>query len=107
MQSLSYYVLSYQSFLTPSNLIPSLSRDEVNHLMEILHSRAVEHPTVDCENRNQTIRTAEKGKGVVITDDFPKTSSEEKQEDLNKAIWGTSTPLPQSAVSVAVNLLCL
>ncbi|BFG40105.1 hypothetical protein CerSpe_263790 [Prunus speciosa] len=74
------------------------SRDEVNHLMEILHSRAVEHPTLDCENRNQTISTAEKGKGVVITDDFPKTSSEEKQEDLNKAIWGISTPLPQSAI---------
>lgn len=74
------------------------SRDEVNHLMEIIHSRAVEHPTVDHENRNQTISTAEKGKGVVITDDFPKTSSEDKQEDLNKAIWGTSTPLPQSAI---------
>ncbi|KAH0970319.1 hypothetical protein GBA52_022475 [Prunus armeniaca] len=72
--------------------------DEVNHLMEIIHSRAVEHPTVDHENRNQTISTAENGKGVLITDDFPKTSSEDKQEDLNKAIWGTSTPLPQSAI---------
>ncbi|RXH74431.1 hypothetical protein DVH24_029152 [Malus domestica] len=71
--------------------------DEVNHLMEIIHSRAVEPPTVDHKKKNQSFSTAEQAKWPLITNDIPK-SSEEKQEDLNKAIWPTSTPLPQSAI---------
>ncbi|KAM0969381.1 hypothetical protein COP2_018024 [Malus domestica] len=71
--------------------------DEVNHLMEIIHSRAVEPPTVDHKKKNQSFSTAEKAKWPLITNDIPK-SSEEKQEDLNKAIWPTSTPLLQSAI---------
>ncbi|KAM1812506.1 hypothetical protein ACFX11_026442 [Malus domestica] len=73
------------------------SRNEVNHLMEIIHSRAVELPNVDHKKKNQSFSAAEKAKWPVITDDIPK-SSEEKQEDLNKAIWATSAPLPQSAM---------
>lgn len=68
--------------------------------MEIIQSKAVEHPTMG--HGKEKLSTTE-AKGPVITHAVPKVLSGENQEDMSKAIWGTSTPLPQSAVSVIVS----
>ncbi|KAF5482185.1 hypothetical protein F2P56_002774 [Juglans regia] len=53
------------------------SRDEVNHLMEILHSRAVD--------RNPHTTSGRDPAGLVATCETPKTSHEEK--DSKRALW--------------------
>ncbi|KAG2718774.1 hypothetical protein I3760_03G236400 [Carya illinoinensis] len=53
------------------------SRDEVNHLMEILHSRAVDHNPHTTAGRDPA--------GLVATCETPKTSHEEK--DSKRALW--------------------
>ncbi|XP_024181946.1 nuclear pore complex protein NUP1 isoform X3 [Rosa chinensis] len=73
------------------------SRDEVNRLMDIIQSKAVEHPTVGHEKVKKGITAGGEAKGPVNAHAVPKASSGEIQEDMSKAIWGTSTPLPLSA----------
>lgn len=75
--------------------------------MEIIQSRAVELPTAGHEKETQSIAAGGEANGSVTTHAVPKVSSIENQEDMSKAIWGTSTPLPQSAVSVTVNFFSL
>ncbi|KAL6226329.1 hypothetical protein ACLB2K_000291 [Fragaria x ananassa] len=73
------------------------SRDEVNRLMEIIQSKAVEHPTMGHGKEKLSTTAGGEAKGTVITHAVPKALSGENREDMSKAIWGTSTPLPQSA----------
>lgn len=75
--------------------------------MEIIQSKAVEFPTAGHEKETQSIAAGGEAGGPVITHAVPKVSSGENQEDMSKAIWGTSTPLPQSAVSVTFNFFSL
>ncbi|XP_061992181.1 nuclear pore complex protein NUP1 isoform X1 [Rosa rugosa] len=73
------------------------SRDEVNRLMDIIQSKAVEHPIVGHEKEKKGITTGGEAKGPVNAHAVPKASSGEIQEDMSKTIWGTSTSLSQSA----------
>lgn len=55
--------------------------------MEIINSKAVELPTLEQEQKNQSM--AARGE------------AEENKEDQYGA-WGISTPLPQSVVSITI-----
>ncbi|KAJ6372724.1 hypothetical protein OIU76_027111 [Salix suchowensis] len=71
------------------------SRDEINRLMEILHSRAVNFSNVEQEKEHSsmTARDALQSPSKNST-----KSTEEKLEDLNTAVWRNSTPLVKSTL---------
>ncbi|KAG5226104.1 nuclear pore complex protein [Salix suchowensis] len=65
------------------------SRDEINRLMEILHSRAVNFSNVEQEKEHSSM-TARDVERPAAGIEYSRKSSEEKREDFNTAIWGTS-----------------
>ncbi|KAI4335707.1 hypothetical protein L6164_014329 [Bauhinia variegata] len=74
------------------------SRDEINHLVEILNSRTVDIPNVEHVRENQSLTAKNDDEVFVVTHQVSKTSNEQKHGELNGAIWGSSTPLVQSKV---------
>ncbi|KAM6580141.1 hypothetical protein CsatA_003915 [Cannabis sativa] len=69
------------------------SRDEVNHLMLIINSRAAEVPDVHKGKEYQ--RTP--SRGAAASHEIISTS-DRNQRDLQGSLWKTSTPLPKSAM---------
>ncbi|KAJ6435840.1 hypothetical protein OIU84_000963 [Salix udensis] len=65
------------------------SRDEINRLMEILHSRAVNFSNVEQEKEHSSM-TARDVERPAAGIEYSRKSTEEKREDFNTAIWGTS-----------------
>ncbi|GAV82501.1 hypothetical protein CFOL_v3_25952 [Cephalotus follicularis] len=76
----------------------SFSRDEINHLMEIIQSRAATCPDVEQENKDLSVIAGRDAERTAISFENPSKPVEEKQEDLNIPFWGTSTPFRQSSV---------
>lgn len=74
-----------------------LCRDEINRLIEIICSRAVDVP--DQEKKYLTPPVKGDAERPIAALENPRKSVEEKQEDLSKALWGPSTTLLQSSVS--------
>lgn len=74
------------------------SRDELNRLMEIISSRALEDPNVEKENKCQSTTPGGETKGPATSQEIVEMASERSQRDLHESIWKTSTPLPQSIV---------
>lgn len=74
----------------------SFSRDEIYRLIEIIHSRAVDLP----EQEKKFLSTTAKGDAErpMVALENPRKSIEEKQENLNKTPWGTSTTPLQSSM---------
>ncbi|KAH9761767.1 nucleoporin-like protein [Citrus sinensis] len=74
----------------------SFSRDEIHRLIEIIHSRAVDLP----EQEKKLLSTNAKGDAErpMVALENPRKSIEEKQEDLSKTPWGTSTTPLQSSM---------
>ncbi|GLU09682.1 hypothetical protein SLE2022_265290 [Rubroshorea leprosula] len=73
------------------------SRDEINHLIEIINSRAVDVPNVDQE-RKELGMSGEGANRPIVSYQTPRKSDEEKNEDFSKALWGLSTPFHQSII---------
>ncbi|KAK4257398.1 hypothetical protein QN277_006991 [Acacia crassicarpa] len=73
------------------------SRDEVYRLMEIINSRARDLPNVVQGEENARLTVRNDNKDLVVSHD-PKMSNEQRHEDLNGALWGSSTPLEMSKV---------
>ncbi|XP_057968436.1 nuclear pore complex protein NUP1 [Malania oleifera] len=71
------------------------SREEIDRLTEILHSKVVDPSNVQQEKNNPTMDAGAQAEGILVAQESQKWTAEKKQEDLNRAIWGTSTPLPQ------------
>ncbi|KAF2310637.1 hypothetical protein GH714_015867 [Hevea brasiliensis] len=65
------------------------SQDEINHLMEIIKSKAVDLPDVEQENKCLSTTVGDL-RGSTVALEFSWKSAEEKQEDLNRAIGETS-----------------
>lgn len=65
------------------------SRDEISRLMEILHSRAVNLPNVEQEKEHSSMTARDVGRPAAAIE-CSRKSTEEKREDINTAIWGTS-----------------
>lgn len=65
------------------------SRDEINRLMEILHSRAINLPNVEQEKEHSSMTARDVGRPAAAIE-CSRKSTEEKREDINTAIWGTS-----------------
>ncbi|KAJ6912943.1 hypothetical protein NC651_015421 [Populus alba x Populus x berolinensis] len=63
------------------------SRDEINHLMEVLHSRVVDFPNVEQEKEHLSVIGRDVGRPATAIE-YSRKSTEEKQEDLNTAILG-------------------
>lgn len=74
------------------------SRDEINHLTEILNSRVADLSKVDPEDKKPNMATRREGEEAVMARENPRTSAEDKHDVLNTAAPGTSMPLLQSAV---------
>lgn len=75
----------------------SFSRDEIHRLIEIINSRAVDLPEQE-KKYPSTIAKGDAERPMVALEN-PRNSIEEKQEDLSKTQWGTSTTPLQSSVS--------
>lgn len=82
------------------SLIPSC-RDEFNRLVELLNSRAVDLPNVEQGKENTNLTSRKNDEGLVIAQGLPKVSNERRHEESKGAIWGSSTPLGLSNVSIA------
>ncbi|XP_021899199.1 nuclear pore complex protein NUP1 [Carica papaya] len=76
------------------------SRDEVDHLLEIINSRAVDPRDADQENKYPGLTRKEEKEAVrpVVTPEDSRRT-EEKQEDVNRVLLATSTPLLQSSMA--------
>ncbi|TYH65641.1 hypothetical protein ES332_D06G069100v1 [Gossypium tomentosum] len=73
----------------------TFSRDEINRLIGIINSKAVDVPQVDQEDRNLTLSTGG-AKGPIVSQNL-RWPTEEKQDDLNIATTtrDLATPLPK------------
>ncbi|EXC04106.1 hypothetical protein L484_012343 [Morus notabilis] len=77
-------------------------KDEVNRLMEVINSRAVELPNVEKEKKYQSrtpggeTKAPVETKGPAASQEIVEMTSERSQRDLHGSLWKTSTPLPQS-----------
>ncbi|XP_022729499.1 nuclear pore complex protein NUP1-like [Durio zibethinus] len=74
----------------------TFSRDEINHLIGIINSRAADVPKVDQES-GDLILSAGGVRGPMVAHNL-RRPTEEKQDDLNKAVWDMATPLPKPTV---------
>ncbi|KAJ0030231.1 hypothetical protein Pint_13003 [Pistacia integerrima] len=75
----------------------TFSRDQFNHLIEILQSRTVDIPDVEPENKylSMTVRDTER---PIPALERQRKSVDEKKEDLSKVLWGTSTTFVRSSM---------
>ncbi|XP_052198956.1 uncharacterized protein LOC127806038 isoform X2 [Diospyros lotus] len=74
------------------------SRDEINHLLEILNSRGADVSNNEPDEKKQKMGTIREGKGPMLILENPhRITTEEKQEGLSV---GTSLPLLQSAAHI-------
>ncbi|KAF5741994.1 hypothetical protein HS088_TW09G00033 [Tripterygium wilfordii] len=76
----------------------NFSRDEINRLIEIINSRAVDLPLAKQEIKSSSMAAEQEAEGTPVDLENAGTSSEENLENLNKAPWITSTPRPQSTL---------
>ncbi|XP_057436015.1 nuclear pore complex protein NUP1 [Lotus japonicus] len=75
-----------------------LSRDEFNHLVEVLNSRVMD-PAIDEHGKENTNLTTGKDDGkLAMASMLPKVSSEQRHQELNGAIPVGSSPLGFSKV---------
>ncbi|KAK7281650.1 hypothetical protein RIF29_09824 [Crotalaria pallida] len=74
------------------------SRDEFNHLVGVLNSRAIDLHNVEKGKQNIQLASREDHKELALTQGLPKVSNEPRHEKLNGVIWGNSTPLRPSKV---------
>lgn len=73
-------------------------RVQIDRLTEILYSRAADHSNFERGKKNQIVNTERETEGDLNTHEISRKSVEEKLE-LNRSIWGVSTPPPLSTVS--------
>ncbi|GMJ07506.1 NUCLEOPORIN 82 [Hibiscus trionum] len=71
----------------------TFSRDEINRLIGIINSKAVDVPKVNQESKD-LILSAGGPKGPIVAMNL-RTQTEEKRDDLNKAARDVATPLPK------------
>jgi hypothetical protein len=66
--------------------------------MEIINSRVTDLPGVEQENKYLSLTMRGDAKKPIAALENPRQSNAEKQEDLNKALVGTSSAVLQSSV---------
>ncbi|KAL5769012.1 hypothetical protein ACOSP7_015570 [Xanthoceras sorbifolium] len=76
----------------------TFSRDEINRLMEIIHSRVTDLPEVEQENKYLSMTTRGDATKPIGALENPRKSNAVKQENLNKALLGTSSAVLQSSM---------
>ncbi|XP_022144995.1 nuclear pore complex protein NUP1 isoform X2 [Momordica charantia] len=75
----------------------TFSRDEVSHLLEIIQSKALA-PSNKVEDKKFSPQSIEKqAEQPSAANRVLKMPHQEKQEDLERAMWGNLTPHPQSS----------
>lgn len=73
------------------------SRDQIDRLTEILYSRAADLSNFEREKKNPIVNTGREAEGNLNAHEISRKSVEVKL-DLNRSIWGVSTPLPSSTI---------
>ncbi|KEH38489.1 hypothetical protein MtrunA17_Chr2g0313971 [Medicago truncatula] len=68
------------------------TRDEFNHIVEILNSRAIDVLNVEQGNGHTNLTSRQDDGGVLAARKLPKVFNERKHEESNAAIQGSSTP---------------
>ncbi|KAE8713930.1 Dedicator of cytokinesis protein 6, putative isoform 2 [Hibiscus syriacus] len=79
----------------------TFSREEINCLIEIINSRAVD-VSKDDQKRKDLVLSARGANDPIVTCNLRRLT-EEKQDDSNKAAWDLETPLPKPIVGWAHN----
>ncbi|KAJ4954044.1 hypothetical protein NE237_030876 [Protea cynaroides] len=70
----------------------TFSRDELNHLMEILHSRVIDHSDVNGrEEKNRKVSASPNAAGDVFAQEKVRTSVQEKEVDILSGVMGGVT----------------
>lgn len=81
---------------------PLLCRDEINRLMEIVHSRAIDLPEVELTNKHLTLTMREGAKHPTVALENPGQLIAVKQDDSIKSLPGTSSPILKSSVCSSI-----
>ncbi|MED6186089.1 hypothetical protein PIB30_063436 [Stylosanthes scabra] len=74
------------------------SRDEFNHLVEVLNSRVVDLPNVEQGKENANLTYQKHDEEFSISQGILKVSDARRHEELKGAIWESPTPLGRSNV---------
>ncbi|KAK6941665.1 hypothetical protein RJ641_027042 [Dillenia turbinata] len=81
----------------------NFSRDEINHLTEILHSRAANLSNSEGEKKEASSLVG-KIDNTLLTLENPGETSKKMEEEQNRSAWGMSTPHLQLTLSIACAL---
>lgn len=92
----NFPVCACQTYQYPCFPLPC--RDQIDRLTEILYSRAADLSNFEREKKNPIVNTGREAEGNLNAHEISRKSVEVKL-DLNRSIWGVSTPLPSSTVS--------
>ncbi|KAI5441219.1 hypothetical protein KIW84_010611 [Lathyrus oleraceus] len=68
------------------------TRDEFNHLVEVLNSRAIDVASVEQGKEHTHLTPRQDDGGLVVAHKLPKVFNERRHEESNGAIRGSSTP---------------
>ncbi|XP_059637930.1 nuclear pore complex protein NUP1 [Cornus florida] len=74
------------------------SREEIDHLTEILNSRVLDPSNIEQNKRTPSMTTGGEAERTAIAHENPMFSIEKNQEDLKRHAVGTSTPLLRTTV---------
>ncbi|XP_058764142.1 nuclear pore complex protein NUP1 isoform X2 [Vicia villosa] len=68
------------------------TRDEFNHLVEVLNSRAVDVASVERGKEHTNLTSRQDDGGLLVAHTLPKVFNEQRHEESNGAMRGSSTP---------------
>lgn len=68
--------------------------------MEVLNSREINVSNAEQEQEHTNLTSRQDDEGIALAHRLPKVSNERRHEESNGAIWGNTTPLCLSKVSI-------
>ncbi|KAL5100938.1 hypothetical protein RYX36_005265 [Vicia faba] len=68
------------------------TRDEFNHLVEVLNSRAIDVTSVEQGKEHTNLTSRQDDGGLVVAHKLPKVFNEQRHGESNRAMRGSSTP---------------
>ncbi|GAU50536.1 hypothetical protein TSUD_135690 [Trifolium subterraneum] len=72
------------------------TRDEFNHIVGLLNSRAIDVSNVEQGKEHTNLTSRQDDGGLVVADKLPKVLNERRHEESNGVIWESSTPSSMS-----------
>lgn len=69
------------------------TRDEFNHLVEVLNSREINVSNAEQEQEHTNSTSRQDDEGIALARRLSKVSNEQRHQESKGAIWGSTTPL--------------